>query len=190
MAGKRGRPSTYTPEIAAEICERLAAGESLLDICSPDFPVRESTVRGWVLDDHNGFAAKYLRARELGLEHEADEIKRLADQCREGEKVKRTETGERSCSKCDRRLKWQGGWIHAADKSPLCAGAKAEMVYETEVLTADMVERSKLQIDARKWRLSKMLPKRYGDRLELAGDKDAPLQTRVVIELVDSPKAE
>jgi hypothetical protein len=45
----------------------------------------------------------------------------------------------------------------------------------------------RVRIDARKWLLSKMLPKRYGDRLELAGDQDNPIQTRVLIEVVDSP---
>jgi len=33
--------------------------------------------------------------------------------------------------------------------------------------TGDMVERTKLQIDARKWLLSKLAPKKYGDRLDL-----------------------
>jgi hypothetical protein len=30
----------------------------------------------------------------------------------------------------------------------------------------DMVDRSRLQIDARKWILSKLLPKKYGDKVE------------------------
>ncbi|MDE2458601.1 MAG: hypothetical protein KGL20_05130 [Rhodospirillales bacterium] len=33
-----------------------------------------------------------------------------------------------------------------------------------EVKTADMVERTRLQIDARKWFASKLAPKKYGDR--------------------------
>jgi hypothetical protein len=36
-----------------------------------------------------------------------------------------------------------------------------------EVTELDQVERSKLQIDARKWYLSKIAPKRYGDKLEV-----------------------
>ena len=40
-----------------------------------------------VIDDVQGFGAKYARARDMGLDHEADEIKQLADQCRIGEKV-------------------------------------------------------------------------------------------------------
>jgi hypothetical protein len=34
----------------------------------------------------------------------------------------------------------------------------------------DNVERTRLQIDARKWLLAKLIPKRYGDRLELNSD--------------------
>ena len=34
-----------------------------------------------------------------------------------------------------------------------------------EITTGDMVDRSRLQIDARKWYLSKLAPKRYSDRL-------------------------
>jgi hypothetical protein len=45
----------------------------------------------------------------------------------------------------------------------------------TEVKHADMVERARLQIDSRKWLLSKLVPKKYGERTVLAGDPDAPL---------------
>lgn len=37
---------------------------------------------------------------------------------------------------------------------------------KVETVTADMVERSRLQIDARKWYASKLNPKKYGDRLQ------------------------
>lgn len=38
---------------------------------------------------------------------------------------------------------------------------------DVEEIEGDMVERSRLQIDARKWILAKMLPKKYGDKLDL-----------------------
>lgn len=37
----------------------------------------------------------------------------------------------------------------------------------TEITTGDMLEHRKLQIDSRKWIISKMLPKIYGDKLEV-----------------------
>ena len=38
------------------------------------------------------------------------------------------------------------------------------------------VNRARLMIDTRKWLLSKMLPKVYGDHLTVAGDPDQPIQ--------------
>lgn len=39
----------------------------------------------------------------------------------------------------------------------------------------EWIQRSKLRVDARKWILSKQLPKKYGDRTTLAGDNENPL---------------
>ena len=36
MPKKNGRPSLYTDKLAAEICIRLATGESLVQICKED----------------------------------------------------------------------------------------------------------------------------------------------------------
>ena len=33
---KNGRPSVYSPELASDICKRLAIGESLVEICRED----------------------------------------------------------------------------------------------------------------------------------------------------------
>lgn len=42
----------------------------------------------------------------------------------------------------------------------------------------DMTAHRRLQIDTRKWLLSRWLPKVYGERTTLAGDPDAPLQVK------------
>ncbi len=46
----------------------------------------------------------------------------------------------------------------------------------------DMVDRAKLQVDARKWLLSKMRPDKYGDRtaVEHSGPAGGPVEHRVV----------
>jgi len=82
-----GRISSYTPELAAKICERLAAGESLKTICSDDDMPSEATVRGWVIDDKEGFAAPYCRARDVGLDCLADATIAIADTPVEGTKT-------------------------------------------------------------------------------------------------------
>ncbi len=37
------------------------------------------------------------------------------------------------------------------------------------------VQKQRLQIDSRKWLLSKLAPKKWGDKLELSGDADRPI---------------
>lgn len=38
-----------------------------------------------------------------------------------------------------------------------------------------MVQKQRLRVDTRKWLLSKLAPKKYGDKLELSGDDKSPL---------------
>ena len=75
---KMGRPSLYTPELAARICAELAAGYSLVQVVdAPDMPTRE-TVYQW-LHIHKDFADNYARAREEQADHFADECVLIAD---------------------------------------------------------------------------------------------------------------
>jgi hypothetical protein len=96
----------------------------------------ESTVRRWVVDDREGFAAQYARARDLGLDAFADATLELADTPLVCTKTKTKGKGE--------------------DK-------------EVEVTTGDNVERARLSVEYRKWYMSKMAPKKYGDKLEIGG---------------------
>lgn len=41
------------------------------------------------------------------------------------------------------------------------------------------VQKHKLQVDTRKWLLSKLAPKKYGEKLEISGDKESPLVHRI-----------
>jgi len=42
-----------------------------------------------------------------------------------------------------------------------------------------LVQHARLMSDNRKWLLSKVLPKIYGDKVEISGDANAPLLTRI-----------
>jgi hypothetical protein len=46
-----------------------------------------------------------------------------------------------------------------------------------EITTGDMVERSRLMVDARKWAASKMNPKKYGEKLDVTSDGNPIQQT-------------
>lgn len=46
------------------------------------------------------------------------------------------------------------------------------------VVNGEAIQRAKLRVDARKWIMSKIAPKRYGDRITHAGDAENPLVMR------------
>lgn len=46
-------------------------------------------------------------------------------------------------------------------------------------LNGEHVQRSRLRVDARKWRAAKMANGKYGEKLELAGDQNSPLTIAV-----------
>lgn len=45
---------------------------------------------------------------------------------------------------------------------------------EVEVLNHEHVQRSKLRIEARRWLMGKLAPKKYGEKVAIGGDPDAP----------------
>jgi hypothetical protein len=154
-----GRPSLYTEELASEICRLIAEGRTTRQVCSIEgMPSLQTLFRWFTMFPE--FNELYARAKEVQIEVLASEVLELSDTCRIGEKTKST------------RL------IGTSDGVVITLPAE-------EVTTGDMVERARLQVDSRKWLLSKLAPKKYGDRLELAGDKEAPLT--ITVKRVDIP---
>lgn len=50
------------------------------------------------------------------------------------------------------------------------------------------VQQNKLRLHARQWYLSKLQPKKYGDRLQLAGDEESPVVIKKVERVIlDQP---
>lgn len=76
---QRGRPTEYTPEIAKDICDKLAQGMSLREICKSEDMPHESTVRHWALEDREGFFTHYEKSRQIGYHAMADELLDIAD---------------------------------------------------------------------------------------------------------------
>ncbi len=62
-------------------------------------------------------------------------------------------------------------WVEKSDKF-------GQSYYE---LNGEHVQRSKLRIDARKWALSKMMPKKYGDKLDVTTDGDKINTTPTIV---------
>lgn len=75
-----GRPSKFSDELADDICERLAEGESLRSICRDDGMPRLATIFRWLADPRMAsFRDQYERAREAQADTYADEIVDIAD---------------------------------------------------------------------------------------------------------------
>ena len=101
--------STFTQEVADQICDRVMNGESSRAICEAQGMPTWRTLFRW-LDANEAFRQQYARAKEIAGERMAEDIISIAD---------------------------------SADSESYNA--------------------ARLQVDARKWIMSKLLPKKYGD---------------------------
>jgi hypothetical protein len=58
-----------------------------------------------------------------------------------------------------------------------------------EVTQADMIQHRRLRIDARKWIVSKLMPKKYGDSTQVQNSEQSETYQPPVIKVVISPEA-
>lgn len=82
-----GRPSTFDSVVAAAICERLAEGEPLRQICRDESMPAWRTVYGWLASNED-FSARFASARELGFDAIAEETLEMIDETPEREETK------------------------------------------------------------------------------------------------------
>ena len=78
MAKKTGRPTLYTAELAEKICEGIAGGESLRQVCTQEGMPEERTVYRWLWKQPE-FCQNYARAREYRADYLAEEALAIAD---------------------------------------------------------------------------------------------------------------
>jgi len=124
---KKGRPTTFTQEIADTICEQLAtSSKSLKKICK-ELDLNAGTVLAW-LSSNKEFQDQYARAKEEQADLLADEILEISD-----DGTNDTYMDDEGNMRTDN----------------------------------DVIQRSKLRVDARKWLASKLKPKKYGDKTDI-----------------------
>ena len=75
---KIGRPSKYTPELAAEICERLSDGEPLRQICRDEHMPAWQKIYEWMAKDSN-LSGAIAHARDQGYDAIAEDLLDIAD---------------------------------------------------------------------------------------------------------------
>jgi hypothetical protein len=72
------RPTDYSDRLAAEICERIAAGEGLVSICSAAEMPHRATVHRWLSGEVAGastaFRDRYVEARALQADAYAERV--------------------------------------------------------------------------------------------------------------------
>jgi hypothetical protein len=145
---KIGRPSKFSQELAAEICQRIAEGESLRSVCRDERIPTARTIFNW-MGENPSFLQQYTRAKEDRADTHGEEIVELADMppkyIIDDKGIERVDHGFEA---------WR-----------------------------------KTRIDARKWTASKLKPKSWGDRVQLAGDADNPLKIDATIEADETFKA-
>ena len=108
-----GVPSTFTQEVADEICLHIVDGMSLRKICAMDGMPHLRVLMSWV-EVNEKFQQQYRCARVAQADIKFDDLKDLA-----------------------------------------------------RTATPEDVQCVKLQIDVAKWELSKTLPKKYGDKIDI-----------------------
>jgi hypothetical protein len=135
-----GRPSSMTPKVKEEICERIAKGESLRKICLSEHLPSATAVHNHLLVDKQ-FVEQYARAKQLCADYYAEQIIDISD-----DGINDTYLDEDGNTRTDH----------------------------------DVIARSRLRVDARKWYASKLNPKKYGDKVatELTGKDGAPIQVQ------------
>lgn len=75
---KVGRPTTYTQELADEICSDITLGCSIRTVCSKETMPSVKTFYTW-LRTHDEFLQQYTRATEERSEAMAEDIMDIAD---------------------------------------------------------------------------------------------------------------
>ena len=72
------RPTLFSEDLAAEICGRIADGQSVREIARADDMPNAATIFRW-LPKHDDFREQYEIAVEARLLHLADELINIAD---------------------------------------------------------------------------------------------------------------
>lgn len=133
MAEPKNPMTKYTKALATEICDRIAAGESVIHITKDKHMPSEPTVYAWI-NKHDDMFKDYMSARAM-QQHGAFE-----------------------------RMK--------------------EIAHDPDIPS----DHKRIMIDVEKFRIVKLAPKWYGDKMQLSGDSDNPIAITTVTRTIIDPK--
>lgn len=143
---QKGRPTIFTTKLGELINFRIAEGESLRNICLDETMPNRSSVHLWLIQGK--------------AEEATQELKDFSDQYELAVEVRAENMFDELEAIAD---DGSNDWM----EKELNNG------HIIDVVNSEHIQRSRLRTDVRKWKLSKMLPKRFGDRTTLnTEDKD------------------
>jgi len=155
---KMGRPSKFNKDITDKICVRIANGESLRTICKDDDLPDRATILKWVIQGMASDAPQGYKDFYHQYTYAREiQIEALADEC------------------CD-----------IADDSTNDYVTKiSNKGKEYQGVDQENIQRSRLRIETRKWFASKLIPKKYGDKIqqEITGRDGADLIPSISISI-------
>jgi len=159
---KPGAPAKYDRAAVSEyVCSELKRGRSLESISKDPGMPHASTFLDWVEADPKGIGQQYARAREVGYRLLADEILAISDKTHEWVTIQELD----------------------AEGVPMFDDKGEPRLKRVLMpLNSDVIAHKRLQVDTRKWMLSKMLPKIYGDKVtnEHTGADGGPIAIAAV----------
>lgn len=196
-------PSLYSAELGMAICQRMAAGESLMAICRDPAMPHRTTVHKWALakPDFGVMLASAQRARRLLLRRRdrAFELARRARPTPAKGGQPSTYTPEVGEEICWRLIHGESLLSIGRDPEMPCPGTvyrwvkrhddfeemyrdartmQADYLFDEtrEVAVAATVETvsvDRLRFDIARWQTSRLAPKKYMDRLQAADERAA-----------------
>jgi hypothetical protein len=79
-----GGPVRYSADVADRVIGELMEGRTLVEVCDDPGMPSKGTVLTWVKRDHDGFAARYREAREVGSQIIVDKLLTIGDDLARG----------------------------------------------------------------------------------------------------------
>jgi terminase small subunit-like protein len=192
----------YSRELADQVTDALASGRTLAEICKEPGMPGTTTVARWVAEDRDGFAGRYRLARQTGHGRtgqipwtpELEELildglmsgRTLTDICRDPDMPNirsvhnwRTQDREGFAARY-KRARDIGCETIADEMMDIADDRSGDWIVRTHkdgtteaILDPERISRARMRLDARRWRLSKMQPRTYGDRPDLKAEHDS-----------------
>lgn len=186
----------FSDDLAHDICERVASGQTITSIAELDgFPPLSTWFR-W-MEERPSLREAYARARDIQADVFAMQTIDLSDRPTPGQKIEVKTEGEAEVTESLTSAHIGNEIVLKTLDGRMTVMVTEDMVGQqvtrflgvpqitTRVLTADMVDRAKLRVESRRWVAARQAPQRYGDRLahQMLDEKGRPAKLEITVSM-------